>query len=110
DYATAYRRFRSIFDGDRPLNRRTTAAHLMAAKALYRDGQYQEAADLLETFVERFPTSGYLEEARLTIDAARYQLGQGGTLAQTLDLGIALPLGGDDTALTQALFNGIRLA
>lgn len=109
DYGMAFRRFRLVYD-NYVLNRKTTAAQLMAGRALYRAGRYQEAVDLLAAFVEQYPTSSYLDEARATIAHAREQLGLEADAAETIRLGIALPLGGRDAALTQALFNGIRLA
>ena len=109
DYGMAYRRFRLVFD-TYTLNPKTTAAYLMAGKSLYRDGRHREAADLLTAFIRRFPTSSYLGEAQRTLDLALQQLEREGQRPATIALGIALPLGSDDVGLTQALFNGIRLA
>lgn len=109
DYGMAYRRFRLLYDSY-ALNRKTTAAYLMAGKALYREGRYQDAADLLTDFVRRFPTSGYVDEARQVAAYAAQQIERTGEEARTVDLGILLPMNGDDAVLSQALFNGIRLA
>src|SRR5690606_12373712 len=77
---------------------------------LYRNGQYREAADLLTAFIRRYPTSSYLGEAQQTLDFALQQVDLAATRVEPVELGILLPLGGQDTPLTQALFNGIRLA
>src|SRR5690606_40013268 len=37
---------------------------LMAGKSLYRDGQFEEAIVVLDELIDRYPTSGYLAEAR----------------------------------------------
>ena len=109
DYGMAYRRFRLVYTRYE-LNRKTTAALLMAGKALYRQGEYERAAEVLNELVAVFPTSGYVGEARRVLGYARQHLG--GEVPQTrlVDLGILLPVGGPDGALTQALFNGVRLA
>ncbi len=109
DYGMAYRRFRLVYN-DYPLNRKTTAALLMAGKSLYRDGRYARAADVLSGLVDTFPTSSYVDEARRTLGFAEAELGTQGEAQETIELGIALPLDDDDALLTQALFNGIRLA
>lgn len=109
DFGMAYRRFRLAFEAY-PLHRKTTAAHLMAGKALYRNGEYQAAADLLAAFIRQYPTSSYVGEAQRTLDFALQQLSQAEQAAQIITFGVMLPLGNEDAALTQALFNGIRLA
>ena len=107
DYGMAFRRFRFVYD-NYPLHRKTTAATLMAGKALYRDGAYERAATLLDEFRRLYPTSRYLAEADRTARLARQALAEG--RQPPVNLGIALPLDSDDAAFTQALFNGIRLA
>lgn len=109
DYGMAYRRFQLVYN-DFPLHRKTTAAILMAAKALYRDGEYEQAADLLARFIEQYPTSSYIGEARITRDLALQGLAKDDRMVQPLRLGIALPDTREDAEYTQALFNGIRLA
>ncbi len=108
DYGMAYRRFRIVYEAY-PLHRKTTAAIVMAGKALYREGDYQRAADLLEEFIRAYPTSSYLDEARRTLGFAQRELHLD-EQAAVLRLGIALPLNPDEAPLTQALFNGIRMA
>ncbi len=107
DYGMAYRRFR-LLNQIHELNRKTTAALLMAGKALYRDGQYERSIEVLTELQRTYPTSSYLEEARRTIDLAEQRL-SGDAAGRVVALGIALPLNGQEQ-LTQALFNGIRLA
>ncbi|NBC19195.1 MAG: ABC transporter substrate-binding protein [Bacteroidetes bacterium] len=109
DYGMAYRRFRLVYEAY-PLNRHTTAALLMAGRALYRQAAYEEAIDLLTQFVERYPTSSYTGAARSTIERSREALAQKKRLEQRLRLGIALPMTPREAAFSQSLFNGIRLA
>ena len=109
DYGMAYRRFRLVTN-TQPLNRKTTAAVLMAGKALYRQGEYERAERVLTRFIETYPSSSYVGEAEETLRFARAQLALEAERTDVLGLGITLPLGPDDVALTQVLFNGIRLA
>ena len=109
DYGMAYRRFRLITN-THPLNQKTTAAVLMAGKALYRQGEFERAEDVLGRFIQTYPTSSYVDEAEETLRFAREQMTIEGERRDVVNLGILLPLGADDAALTQALFNGIRLA
>ena len=105
DYGLAFRRFQQVIE-QYPLHRKTTAAWLMAGKALYRNGAYRRAADFLARFVDMYPTSGYVHEANRTRAFAQAYL----DAPPVLDLGILLPLGVQDVRRTQMLFNGIRLA
>lgn len=109
DYGMAYRRFRLVY-ANYDLNRKTTAAYLMAGKALFRQGEYARAVDVLTELRDRFPTTSYLDEAQEVLARARERMGEGTAGARVIDLGIALPLTDKDVDLTQALFNGIRLA
>lgn len=107
DYAMAYRRFRLVTDRQ-PLNRKTTAAWLMAGKSLYRDGKYAEASEVLRVFMRNYPSSGYVRAAERTMrfaDAATSAPEY--TMA---DLGVMLPEGGQAARFSQAFFNGVRLA
>jgi ABC-type branched-subunit amino acid transport system substrate-binding protein len=108
NYAKAYERFRLV--DDYALNRKTTAALLMGGKALYRMGRYRDAVDRLTRLRERYPQSTYRDEAQAVADAARQALQRYGQSADTLRVGIVLPLTDQDAQFTQALFNGIRLA
>ncbi|MXW64494.1 MAG: ABC transporter substrate-binding protein [Bacteroidetes bacterium SB0662_bin_6] len=107
EYALAGRLFgvvRSAYD----LHRKTTAALLMEAKALYREGRFEEVmehADLLES---EFPSSGYVDAARRLREMAEEGLERDIPLPR--DLGILLPLDGNDAPLSQALFTGVRIA
>lgn len=109
DYGMAHRRFRLVYSTYQ-LNRKTTAALLMAGKSLYRAGQFQEAVDLLNTLIRRYPTSSYLDEARRVIDFALQRQDRSDRVGAVQKLGIVLPLQGEDATLTQALFTGIRIA
>lgn len=110
DYGMAYRRFRLVVR-DYRLHRKTTAALLMGGKARYRQGEYAEAIETLQTLVNEYPTSRYRDEAQRVIRFARMQMEQASTTRETIRLGLLLPATeGDNAARTQALFNGIRLA
>lgn len=109
DYGMAYRRFRLVYESY-PLNRYTTAALLMAGKALYREAAYEDAIDLLTQFVDQYPTSSYTGAAQLTIDRAREAVGREQRQERQLRIGIALPMTPREAAFSQSLFNGIRLA
>ena len=109
DYGMAYRRFRLVYS-DYPLNRKSTAAALMAAKALYRQGEYERAGELLTDLVETFPESSYVDEAERLRGFVQMQQEGGGAAAAPMTLGIALPLRDQDAPLSQAFFNGLRLA
>lgn len=109
DYGMSYRRFRFVYR-DYPFNRKTTAAILMAGKSLYRDGEYRRADDLLTELIETFPESSYLDAAERTRGFARQQQEGPDAEAEPVRLGVALPLRDEDAALTQAFFNGVRLA
>ena len=108
-YDAAYQSFRKVVDSY-DLNQKTTAARLMAGKALYRMGQYDGAIDSLERFIRAFPRSRYVESARRTMALAREAEKQIGEMADVLQIGVLLPTTADDISLTQALFNGFRLA
>lgn len=109
DYGMAYRRFRLVYE-TYPVHRKTTATMLMAGKALYRDGNFDRAIDLLNRLIRRYPTSGYLDEARRVVDLAERGGDQDAGRSAVHELGIVLPLQGDDAILAQALFTGIRIA
>ncbi|HEX7071722.1 MAG TPA: ABC transporter substrate-binding protein [Rhodothermales bacterium] len=109
EYGMAYRRFRLVYSSY-PLNTRTTAAQLMAGKSLFREGRYEDAIQVLEQLIERYPTSSYVQDARETIEHARAALDDQDSAPRPFLLGITLPLEAGEAALTQAMFNGIRLA
>ena len=108
DYEKAAERFRLV--NDYPINHKTTAALVMQGKALLRLGRYKEAVDVLETLLDRYPQTSYKEEAQSVLDAARQRLEQSGAQPDTLRVGVALPMTDNFVALSQAMFNGIRLA
>ncbi len=109
DYGMAYRRFRLLYN-TYEVNRKTTAAMLMAAKSLYRDGRYQDAIDLAERLADEFPTSSYVADARRASRLAADRLDRAVSEDQIRQLGILLPLQAAHTTLAQALFTGIRIA
>ena len=108
-YGSALGRFERVY-ADYPLNRKTTAAWLMAGKSLFRRGEYQRAIDLLNQFVREFPESRYVADAVRTRQFAIEQLTAEQRRGRLVQLGILLPTEAESVELTQALFNGIRLA
>jgi ABC-type branched-subunit amino acid transport system substrate-binding protein len=108
DYEQAAERFRLV--NDYQLNRKTTAALVMQGKALLRVGRYEDAIRVLDTLLARYPDTSYRPEAEEVRAVARTRLDAGGGRADTLRLGIALPMDDEYVGLSQAMFNGIRLA
>lgn len=109
DYGMAYRRFRHLYER-LPLNRKTTAAVLMAGKAAYREGDLDRAERVLTALVDGFPTTTYADEARETLGFVRQAREAEISRPEVLTLGIALPLRSSDVSLTQSMFNGLRIA
>ena len=108
DYGKAAERFRLV--NDYALNRKTTAAFIMQGKALLRTGRYQEAVDVLETLLDRYPQTSYNSEAERILKEARTRLKESGMRVDTLRIGIALPMTDTYVTFSQAMFNGLRLA
>ena len=108
DFGKAYDRFRLVLDY--PLNRKTTAALMMGGKALVQMGRYQEAAEVLSTLVNRYPNTSYRTAAEQLRRRAQERVAQSGPPPDTLHIGIVLPMDSENVTLSQALFNGIRLA
>jgi len=107
-YVEAANRFRQVSDR-LDFNRKSTAAMLMAGKAMYRSGLYDESIRTLERLVRRFPSSRYVEAARRTIALAE-RAGEGVSDDAPISIGIMLPTSDEDVFLTQSMFNGIRIA
>ncbi|MEZ4700628.1 MAG: ABC transporter substrate-binding protein [Rhodothermales bacterium] len=91
-------------------HRKTTAALVMRAKALYHRGDYELAVGELNSFLSRYPRSRYVMEARNTLSLSEQGLDQTANRVEIVRLGIALPLSEEAAALTQEMFNGIRIA
>lgn len=109
DFRAAYEAFRRAAE-DYAFHERTTAAALMAGKALYAAGELEEAISAMTRFVAAYPASRYVEEARAVRRAALAARDRRPTPPTPYILGIALPLAEADRPFTQALFNGLRLA
>lgn len=109
NYAIAYQRFREVYERYR-LHRKTTAAVVMAGKALYRNREYGRTVDVLSKFLEDYPTSSYRADAGRTLGFAQQKLREEELRAAAIRIGITLPMNREDRALTQALFTGLRLA
>ena len=91
-------------------HKKTTAALLMQGKALYQNQQYQQAIEVLRNLTNRYPTSRYINEAQQIIAYADLGVNNVVVESQSFKLGIALPLNAEAAALSQQLFNGIRMA
>ena len=109
DYVAALDGFRAVLS-EYPLNRKTTAAWLMAGKSLFRSGRYETAIDLLKDFVDRYPGSRYVTDALRTSAVATEVLRETERRGVATEIGILLPLTADAVHLSQAMFDGIRLA
>jgi len=107
DYQTAAERFRLAVDY--PLNRTTTAALLMRGKTLVQLGRYQGAIEAARTLLDQYPNSSYRTAAERVQTVAQNGRRRAGPEADTLHIGILLPMDRRNVALSQALFNGIRL-
>lgn len=107
-YTKAAERFRLVVEYE--LNQKTTAALLMGGKALARVGRYQDAIDRLEILLNQYPTTTYRDQAESVLTLARKRLQRSGQSPDTLRIGVTLPMKGARSSLSQALFNGIRLA
>ncbi len=109
NYRRALDYFERVYER-RPAHTRTTAAMVMAGKALYRSGEYERCLELLHDFERRFPSSNYRSEAGRLRSYAEVQLEHAQARSGAFKLGVALPMNPEDRAVTQAMFNGIRLA
>ena len=108
DYEKSAERLRLV--NDYGLNRKTTAALVMQGKALLRLGRYQEAIDVIDTLLDRYPETSYRAEADRVREVAREQIKQGERRVDTVRVGVALPMTDAYVTFSQALFNGVRLA
>lgn len=108
DFEKAAERLRLVNDYE--LNRKTTAALVMQGKALLRLGRYQDAVDVVDTLLSRYPETSYEAEAKRVRELARERIEQNNRRVDTLRIGVALPMTDEFVGLSQALFNGIRLA
>ena len=109
NYRRALDYFERVYER-RPVHTRTTAALVMAGKALYRSGEYGRCLELLSDFERRYPASRYRSEAGRLRGYAEVQLEHAEARRAAVKLGVALPMNPEDRAVTQAMFNGIRLA
>ena len=107
DFEEAERLFRRAA-GEFGANERTTAAMLMQARAAYARAEFPAAISTATSLVSRNPESRYAGPARELIALAT--AGGPDRVAVPFDLGVVLPVSGDDGYLGQALFNGVRIA
>lgn len=107
DYAEAERLFSRAAD-EFGYNERTTAATLMAAKSAYAEADFDRAISAATRLISQYPTSRYAGQARSVL--ANATSGGVGGRGIPFDLGIVLPIAGENGYLGQALFNGVRIA
>ncbi|MBF8294788.1 MAG: hypothetical protein HW389_1333 [Bacteroidetes bacterium] len=74
-YQAASLAFERIVDR-RENTHRTSASYVMAAKSLYRLGEYRSSVTLLRKFLDRFEKSEYVDDAVYTLGLDFYQLEQ----------------------------------
>lgn len=109
-YEVSLRRFENVLSEYR-FNRRTTIALLLAGHSRFQLGRFEEAARTYDRLIEEYPESRYVSEAERARAIAREEIaGPGPQRRRTFTVGVALPLGEEHRAFTQALFNGIRVA
>ncbi len=108
EYKTAYDRFRLVSEYE--LNRKTTAALLMGSKALVQLRRYQEAIDRLNVLLDRYPDTSYRAQAEALLKRARQRRQEAAQARDTLRIGVTLPMSDAQVSLSQAMFNGVRLA
>jgi len=76
---TRYAEARALFEHivDLPgTTHRTSASYLMAAKSRYHQGDYAASVLLLQSFIDRFVRSEYVDDAQYTLALDYYQLAQ----------------------------------
>ncbi len=70
-YQQALNIFNSILE--QPVNSKTTISYLFKGKALVKLSMFNEASKVLYDFIKQFPSSNYINEARLTLTKSLYQ-------------------------------------
>ena len=106
-YADARSLFQNV-TSDTPTHRNTTAAALMSAKAAFQLADFRAVASETARFIERYPTSGYLDEARMLRSMAASTMNRNDS--EVLSIGVILSLDQQEVSQTQAMFNGIAIA
>ena len=109
DFETAARLF-GVVANTFDLHSKTTAALLMRGKSFYMNQEYDQAIQVLGDFTSTYRTSRYVADAEEIIRLATDGTDSNYIDTQILKLGIALPLNSESSALTQQMFNGIRMA
>lgn len=106
-YADAAAQFSRVVNAY-PLHTLTTAAALMGARSLYRAGAYERAIEAFDSFLQTYPSSRYVSEAERSRKLAFNALET--TANSPVTLGVILSLDDDEASVSQALFNGFRMA
>jgi len=103
----AFNHFRAV-ETDHGRNASSSTARMMAAKAAFRMGNYEDVRSLLDSFAIDFPGSSFGNAARALEDLALEARNQADS--DMLRLGVMLSLSESDRVPSQQLFNGIRMA
>lgn len=107
NWELAFDQFRSV-ELDHGRNASSSTARMMAAKAAFRLGAFDDVSDLLSSFAFDFPGSSYLNAAR-SLDQQAKTAGEAES-SDVLEIGIMLSLEESARVPAQQLFNGIRMA
>jgi ABC-type branched-subunit amino acid transport system substrate-binding protein len=108
-FEPAIEAFRDLMD--RPVNRRTTSAMMMAGKAEYAIGRYDQAIAVLEELLRRYPETTYAAAARETLRRAnRWNRLHESVSEDVLELAVLLPLTENSRRFSHSLLTGVRVA
>ncbi len=102
NYSAAAYRFSECFQRF-PLHTYTTAAILMQGKSLYREGQYPAARRAMESFVQNYPTSSYVDEAVRILS----YITEISRFGEMVTIGVLLPAGSEDASLSSSITTGL---
>jgi outer membrane protein assembly factor BamD (BamD/ComL family) len=109
-YEVALRLFENVLSQYR-FNRRTTIALLLGGHSRFQLGRFEEAVRTYDRLIEEHPESRYVSEAERARSIAREELAEPcAPRRRIVTEWSALPLRDEHRTLTQALFNGIRVA
>jgi len=107
EFTKAFSGFQDVYE-KQPLHLKSTAAYLMAAKALFQLGEHSRVITLLGEFLNLYATSSYREEAYHMMTASQHAMQSIQMEEKSFRLGIALPVA--QSSVTRSLFKGILLS
>ncbi|MGB0650193.1 MAG: ABC transporter substrate-binding protein [Rhodothermales bacterium] len=106
-WQVAFDHFRAV-ETDYGRNASASTARIMAAKAAFRMGDFDQTRRLLSSYAIDFPGSSYINPAR-SLEQRAYETASRQP-DKTIDIGIMLPLSESVRVPSQQMFNGIRMA